>query len=513
MNKTREILRLTHEMGLGVRAVGRSLGISHSTVSDHLNRVQAANLPWPLPPDIGDDDLEQLLFPRGKHSISGSRKPPDFNYIHKELRKKGVTMQLLWIEYQRENPDAYQYSRFCELYNDWKNQLHVSMRQVHKGGEKLFVDWAGQTVPIIDKMTGETQPAYIFVAVLGASNYTYAEASLSLALPSWISAHCRTFEYLGGVPHLIVPDNTKTAVNKADYYEPILNETYREMAVHYNTTILPARPRKPKDKPKVETGVQIIERWLLAPLRNRSFFSIHELNQVLQMELLTMNHKPFQKLEGCRTGLFESLDKPNLKPLPVHPYEFARWKKAKVNIDCHIQADNNFYSVPYQLVHKQLDVRISASIIEVFHKSERVASHMLCHGRGQFRTEPGHLAPAHQKHLEWTPERLINWASRIGPQTEELVKQILISKAHPEQGYRACLGIMRLSRNYSTERLEKASRRALASGATSYRSVAAILEKGLDRIDFETIESDQTYMPLHANVRGPEYYDEEDETC
>lgn len=466
-----------------------------------------------LPDDIRDEDLENLLFPRGRHSASGSRAVPDFDYVHKELSKKGVTLQLLWIEYKQENPDAYQYSHFCDLYKVWKKSLDISMRQVHKGGEKLFVDWAGQTVPIIDQLTGETQPAYIFVAVLGASNYTYAEASLSLALPSWISAHCRTFEYLGGVPLLIVPDNTKTAVIKADYYEPLLNQTYLEMAEHFNTTIMPARTRRPKDKAKVETGVQIVERWLLAPYRNRSFFSIYELNQTLKADLLVMNNKPFQKLEGCRRSHFESLDKPNLKPLPVYPYEFALWKKPRVNIDYHIEVDKNFYSVPYQMVHKQVNVRVSASTLEVFYKGERIASHVLCTGKGNFRTEPEHLAPAHRKHMEWTPERLISWASRIGPQAQELVRQIIISKAHPEQGYRACLGIMRLARNYSAERVENASRRALASGAISYRSVASILDKGLDKIDFQVSVTAAAPAPMHDNIRGSEYYREEEGTC
>lgn len=513
MHKTREIMRLSMEMGLSKREIARILAISHNTVSDHLNRAQAANLAWPLPDSISEEDLENLLFPRGRHSASGSRATPDFDYVRKELSKKGVTLQLLWIEYKKENPDAYQYSHFCDLYKVWKKGLDISMRQVHKGGEKLFVDWAGPTVPIIDQLTGETQPAYIFVAVLGASNYTYAEASLSLALPSWISAHCRTFEYLGGVPLLIVPDNTKTAVIKADYYEPTLNQTYLEMANHYGTTIVPARTRRPKDKAKVETGVQIVERWLLAPYRNRSFFSIHELNQTLKADLLVMNNKPFQKLEGSRSSHFESLDKPNLKPLPACPYEFALWKKPRVNIDYHIQVDNNFYSVPYQMVHKQLDARVSASTLEVFYKGERIASHVLCMGKGNFRTEPEHLAPAHRKHMEWTPERLISWASRIGPQTEELVRQIIISKAHPEQGYRACLGIMRLARNYSPERVENASRRALSSGAISYRSVSSILDKGLDKIEFQVSVPVTTPASLHDNIRGSEYYREEEETC
>lgn len=508
MRKTREILRLKWEKGLAMRQIARSLNISHSTVTDHLARAELAGLSWPLPEDMNDDVLEELLFPSRQNRITSNQ--PDFAYIHKELRKKGVTLELLWTEYKRECPDGYQYSWFCDLYHKWRDQVDVSMRQVHKAGEKLFVDWAGQTMPIVDRNTGETRPAYLFVAVLGASNYTYAEASLTQDLPSWIGAHCRALAFIGGVPLLIIPDNAKTAVVKPDYYEPDVHATYQEMADHYGTVILPARVRKPKDKTKAEKGVQFSENWLLAPLRNRTFFSLFELNQALRLSLENLNERPFQKLEGSRKTLFEALDKPALKPLPSTHYEFAYWKKAKVNIDCHIQVEKNFYSVPYKLVQKQVDVRITATTLEVFFKGERVSSHALCRGRGQYATDSNHFSPAHRSYLEWTPERLINWAENVGIHTANLVRRILETRVHPEQGYRSCLGLMRLAKRYPQERLEAACSRALESGACSYKSVNSILEKGLDQVPFGGAVKTPTYSK-HANVRGPKYYSDKEE--
>lgn len=508
MRKTREILRLKWEKGLALRQIARSLNISHSTVKDHLSRAELAKLSWPLPEDMNDNVLEELLFPSRLNRIPSHQ--PDFAYIHKELRKKGVTLELLWTEYKREHPDGYQYSWFCDLYRNWRGQIDISMRQVHKAGEKLFVDWAGQTVPIVDRDTGETHPAYLFVAVLGASNYTYAEASLTLGLPSWIAVHCRALAFIGGVPLLIIPDNAKTAVVKPDYYEPVVHAAYQEMADHYGTVILPARARKAKDKAKAEKGVQFLENWLLAPLRNRTFFSLFDLNQALRLSLENLNERPFQKLEGSRKTLFKALDKPALKPLPPTQYEFAYWKKAKVNIDCHIQVENNFYSVPYKLVRKQVDVRITATTLEVFFKGERVSSHSRCSGRGQYATDSSHFSPAHRSYLEWTPERLISWAENIGTHTAHLVRRILETKAHPEQGYRSCLGIMRLVKRYSQERLEAACNRALESGACSYKSVNSILEKGLDQVTFGGAVKAFAYSK-HANVRGPKYYSDKEE--
>ena len=508
MRKTREILRLKWEMGMSRRQIARSLNLSHSTVNDHLARAEIAGLSWPLPEGMTDTALEELLFPSRQGRVPDHQ--PNFAYIHKELMKKGVTLELLWTEYKRENPDGYQYSRFCDLYHEWRSQIDVSMRGIHKAGEKLFVDWAGLTLPIVDRETGETRPAYLFVAVLGCSNYTYAEASLSQDLPSWIAAHCRALTFMGGVPSLIVPDNPKTAIVKPDFYEPEANITYQELADHYGAVILPARSRKPKDKAKAEKGVQFSENWLLAPLRNRTFFSLFELNQVLSGSLQALNERPFQKLEGSRKTLFEAVDKPALKPLPPTPYEFAYWKRGKVNIDCHVQIENNFYSAPYKYVQKKVDARITATTVELFFKGERIASHPLCFGRGKYATDNSHFSPAHKSYLEWTPERLINWAENVGHQTAQLVRRILETRTHPEQGYRSCLGIMRLAKRYPQERMEAACRRALESGACSYKSVNSILEKGLDQVPFSGAAKAPTYSK-HANIRGPQYYSEKEE--
>ena len=508
MRKTREILRLKWEMGMSRRQIARSLNLSHSTVNDHLARAEIAGLSWPLPEGMTDTALEELLFPSRQGRVPDHQ--PNFAYIHKELMKKGVTLELLWTEYKRENPDGYQYSRFCDLYHEWRSQIDVSMRGIHKAGEKLFVDWAGLTLPIVDRETGETRPAYLFVAVLGCSNYTYAEASLSQDLPSWIAAHCRALTFMGGCPSLIVPDNPKTAIVKPDFYEPEANITYQELADHYGAVILPARSRKPKDKAKAEKGVQFSENWLLAPLRNRTFFSLFELNQVLSGSLQALNERPFQKLEGSRKTLFEAVDKPALKPLPPTPYEFAYWKRGKVNIDCHVQIENNFYSAPYKYVQKKVDARITATTVELFFKGERIASHPLCFGRGKYATDNSHFSPAHKSYLEWTPERLINWAENVGHQTAQLVRRILETRTHPEQGYRSCLGIMRLAKRYPQERMEAACRRALESGACSYESVNSILEKGLDQVPFSGAAKTPAYSK-HANVRGPQYYSEKEE--
>lgn len=504
MRKIIEILRLK-SMGLGVRQIARSLSLAHSTVGEYLGRAAAAGLSWPLPEDMDETRLEALLFPGNSQNHRKGYAKPDFALIHRELRRKGVTMQLLWQEYKRENSNGYQYSRFCELYQEWSKTLDLSMRQVHRAGEKMFVDWAGQTVPVTDMATGENVPAYVFVAVLGASNYTYVEVSLTMDLFSWITAHCNAFEFFGGVPEIVVPDNAKTAVNQTCRYEPELNHTYREMAAHYGTAVIPARPRKPRDKSKAETSVQVVERWVLAPLRNRTFFSLAELKEAIRGGIHEMNSRPFQKLEGSRRTLFETLDRPALKPLPLKRYEFAVWKKARVNIDYHIEVEHNYYSVPYQLAQKEVDVRVTSGTVEVLHKGQRVALHPRSYGKGRFSTDPNHRPEKHQKYLEWTPSRLVSWAQTVGSDTAGLVQALLESRPHTEQGYRSCLGIMSLSKKYSHERLEAACRRALAIGAISYRSVKSILEKGLDQIPPEdSLRRPQAVQ--HDNLRGPGYY-------
>jgi len=508
MRKCKEILRLRWEKGLGIRQIARSLSVSHSTVLALLYRAQAAGLSWPLPEDVDDATLEQKLYP-GQGEGSCNRPEPDWEQIHRELRRKSVTLQLLWLEYKREHPNGYQYSRFCDRYRRWSATLDVVMRQTHRAGEKMFVDFAGQTVPVVDRATGEIRQAQVFVAVLAASNYTYAEATWSQELPDWIGAHCRAFEFFGGVPQILVPDNPRTGVSRACRYEPDLNPTYQEMAAHYGTVVIPARPRKPRDKAKVEVAVQVVEQWILATLRHRTFFSLAEVNQAIAEELEKLNRRPFQKLQGSRRSLYEMVDRPALKPLPPQRYEFARWKKARVNIDYHVEVEDNYYSVPHQLIHREVEVRYTSTTVEVLHQGQRVASHLRSYGRGKYITDPQHLPAAHQKHLEWTPSRLSRWAQEVGPHTAQLVRAIMASKPHPEQGYRSCLGIMRLARRYPRERVEAAARRALAFGATSYRSMKSILEKGLDQV---AAEPPLAVEPLasHANVRGPAYYSEKE---
>lgn len=504
MHKIRDILRLHAAHGLTGRQIARSLGLSHSTVLSVLHRAEALGVQWPLPAELDDAALEARLYPPNP-GRSLRRPEPAWEEIHRELRRKGVTLRLLWQEYRRDHlEDGYQYSRFCERYRRWAQKLDVVLRQPHRAGEKMFVDFAGQTIPIVDRATGQAREAAIFVAALGASSFTYLEGTLAQDLPSWIGAHCRAFEFFGGAAQLLVPDNPKTAVTRACRYEPELNRTYAEMAAHYGTVIMPARPRKPRDRAKVESAVQVVERWVLAPLRHRTFFSLAELNQELAALRDRLNDTPFQKLPGTRRTLFETLERPALRPLPSQRYELAQWRKARVNIDHHCEIDRGYYSVPYQLVQEVVDVRLTMSTVEIFFKGRRVASHPRCTDLGQYRTNPEHRPASHRKHLEWTPSRLVRWAETNGTHTGALVSALLAAKPHPEQGYRACLGLIRLGKRYSAERLDAACQRALAVRAISYRSVKSILEAGLDHRPLDVQEV--LPLPTHANVRGPAYY-------
>ena len=504
MRKIKEVLRLYHDVHLSERAISRSVNLSRDTVSKILSRFSEVGLSWPLTSDIDDPKLETLLFPNTQGRPKNCEEP-DWNCIHLEYKKKGVTLQLLWEEYKVEHQDGYQYSQFCERYRQWKKTLQISMRQEHRAGEKMFVDYAGPTVPYVDLETGEVLQAQVFVAVLGATSYTFVEAQPSQTLASFISGHVHAFEFFGGVPQLIVPDNLKSAVLQPDRYEPIPNASYHEMAAHYGTAILPARPRKPKDKPHAEAGVLLAERWILAVLRNRRFFSIDEINQAIRPLVAKLNEKPFQKLEGSRRSLFERIDQPALRPLPACRYEFAVWRKVKANIDYHVEASKSYYSVPYQLVGKELEVRLTQSVVEIFHRGTRVASHPRTYKKGKYVTEPAHRPKSHQKHLEWSPSRLIEWGKSIGPNTGELVKQLIESRPHPEQGYRSCLGLIRLSESYPRERFENAASRALAINSYSYKTVKSILKSNVDQC---TLPLDIPEVPpiTHDNIRGPEYY-------
>lgn len=505
MRKIREVLRLKYELGRSNREIARSLKTSHSTVGDYVRRAQRAGVTWPLPEGWDDDRLTRELFPAPPPT--GTPRPlPDWAEVRRELsRQKGVTLELLWLEYKRSHPDGYQYSRFCELYREWRQRLDVTLRQPYRAGEKAFVDYAGPTIPVIDPETGEVREAQLFVGVLAASNYTFLDVTWTRTLPDWTGSHIRMFVFFGGVPELVVPDNEPAGVKKASYYEPDLNPTYQELAAHYGTTVLPTRPRAPQDKAKVEAAVQMAERWVLAPLRNQTFFSLTELRQAIKPLWEALNDRPFQKIEGTRRSHFEELDRPALRPLPSVPYEFAEWRQARVNIDYHIQLRSHFYSVPHTLVRQQVDVRLTATTVEIFHRGKRVAVHRRSNRKGRYTTQPDHMPAAHRKHLEWSPSRLVAWARTIGPQTAAFVNALLESRPHPEQGYRSCLGLMRLAKTYPKDRVEAACTRALLSGTLRYRSVKSILQTSLDQIDLEFSPS----LPLpasHVHLRGPDYY-------
>ncbi len=507
MRKLKEILRLRFEAGLSYRQIAAAAKVSVGVAVKYVAQAERAGLTWPLPENQDETALARLL---GQGTDVPARlnryAAPDGAMMHQELKKKGVTLQLLWEEYRARHPEhSYRYAQFCVHYRTYRDSLARSLRQTHRAGEKLFVDYAGQTVPVVDGRTGEIHPAQIFVAVLGASNYTYAEATWTQQLPDWIGAHGRAFTFIGGVTALLIPDNLKSGVTRACRYEPDINPTYADLAAHYGVAVIPARPYKPKDKAKVEVGVQIVERWILARLRHQQFFSLNELNQAIGELLQHLNARPFKKLPGCRRSAFEALDRPALKPLPATPYEYAEWKKARVNIDYHIEIDRHYYSVPHALVKRELDVRITATTVECLHQGKRVASHPRRHRKGAHSTVTDHMPKAHQKHLDWSPGRFLNWALAIGPATRDIVHWQLTHKPHPEMGYRACLGLLHLARRYSKERLEAACRRALAIGSPTRKSVISILEQHLDQQPLP-LPPPQAALPDHANVRGPEYY-------
>ena len=509
MRKVKEVLRLRYGLGLSLRQIARSCSISVSGVGDYLQRATAAQLTWPLPDDLDDAAIEARLFPSVTNCQARGAPLPDFPRIHEELRNhRHLTLSLLWQEYKETHPEGYQYSRFCQLYRDWEKRLDVVLRQEHRAGEKLYVDHAGPTVAVIDPNSGDSREASIFVAVLGASSYTYAEATWTRDLYDWIGSHIRAMEFIGGVSAAVVPDNWRTAVTKACWYEPDLNPTYRDLAEHYDTVILPARVGKPRDKAKVESGVLVVERWILAALRHRTFIGLAALNQAIGELLQRLNHRKFRKLDTTRAELFERLDRPALKPLPAEPFIFGEWKKARVNIDYHIEIGRHYYSVPFRLRHEPVEARLRSATIEVFHNSRRVATHARSSVVGGFSTLPEHRPPAHRHYLEWTPERLVNWAGKIGPAAASVAGHILQSRRFPEQGYRACLGLMRLSRRYPAERVEAACARALTVGAWSYRSVKSILEAGLDGQPLQDGPTARAQELVHANVRGAAYYAE-----
>lgn len=513
MRDVRTIMRLS-TAGVGMGEIARRVGIVPSTARETVRRFASSGLTWPLSEDLGEEALEAMLFAHAG-SKQGHRRcgEPDWAVIHRELKRKHVTLQILWDEYIERDPGGYRYSRFCELYRAWAGRLPVTMRQTHAAGEKLFVDYAGDGVAVvIDRLSGEIRKAQIFVAVLGASSFTYAEATWGQGLESWIGAHANAFEYIGGVPELIVPDNTKTAVIKACLYDPQINRTYADMAAHYATAILPARPRRPRDKAKVEQAVLMVERWLLGRMRYRVFFSLAEVNAEIAILLKRLNEeRPIRRLGQTRRQLLEDIDRPALKALPVEPYVFAQWRIKRAGIDYHIELDAHYYSVPHRFARSQVEVRVTARTVEIFAKGERIAVHQRTSSNHKHTTVPEHMPSSHRRYLGWTIERIRREAQAIGPSASALCELILTGRPHPEQGFRACLGIVRLARSYGLERLEAACARALDIGARNYGSVKSILANNLDRSPSPHKRAGDgagdAGAPIeHANIRGPRYY-------
>lgn len=505
MRKIKEALKLNHEH-VGNREIARRLNISAGSVSNYLSRAKAAGLIWPLNDDWSEDKIYSVLFP--SENKKTTYPLPDFGKVHNELKRKGVTLLLLWYEYQQQSPGGYSYSRYCELYQAFIGKRNPSMRLRHHAGEKLFVDYSGLTVPWIDKSTGEIHRAQIFVAVLGASNYTFIEATASQSLASWVQSHVHAFEFFAGVTVCLVPDNLRSGVTKAHLYDPDINRTYQEMADHYGVAVVPARVRTPKDKPKVEVGVQGIQRWILAPLRDVTFFSVHEINEAIKSLLTAYNERAFYEREGSRHSQYLEVDKPALKPLPSKPFVYAEWKKACAGGDYHVAINKHYYSVPHQYLKENIDVRITTTTIECFHKGNRIALHQRSYKPGH-TTIHEHMPSKHREYADWTPERMHAWAKKIGPNTARLINALTEMHKIPEQSFRSCFGILRMSKTYGPERLENAAIRALHIGAIRYKNIESILKSGLDQQPLSLPGSESTAAEptrLHDNIRGSKYF-------
>jgi len=503
MRKIREVLRLKAG-GLGKRKIAASLDISTTAAGECLKRARRAGIGWPLPDDLTDETLEAQLYPPPEAIPADQRPQPDWATVHRELKRPGVTLQLLWQEHRGEHPNGYGYSRFCDLYRAFAKRLSPTMRQHHVAGERLFVDYAGTTMEVVDGTTGEVLKAQLFVAVLGASSSTYAEATWTQTLPDWLGSHTRAYAFFGGVPETTVSDNLKAGITKACFYEPTVNRSYAEMAAHYGTAIVPARPYKPRDKAKVEVGVQVATRWIIAKLRKRTFFSLAELNAAIAVEVAALNVRVTRHLAASRKALFDDIEKPALKKLPAEPYVYAEWKECKLGLDYHVEVDKHYYSAPHQLLHERLWVRITARTVEVFHKGKRVAAHVRNSSNRKHTTIREHMPSSHRRYADWTPESLRRRASEIGAKTSALVDVVLRSRTHPEQGFRSCIGILRFAKMHGADRLETACARALEIGAHSYTSVKSILKNDLDRR--RPAAATDGPAIVHPNIRGPGYF-------
>jgi transposase len=507
MSKLKQLIAL-QASNLSVRATARALGLSVGAVSKYLRAVRATGIGPAEAESLAESELEARVFGPNPPGKPPKLVPPDCAWIHTELqRHRHVTLQLLWEEYvERYGEAAYRRSAFCQHYRRWERRLKRSMRQRHFAGEKLFVDYAGRTVPIYGSHGEEAFRAQLFVSALGAGGYAYAEATRTQTLPDWLASHVRALEFYGAAPTIFVPDNPKVGVTRADRYEPQLQRSYEELAAHYGAVIIPARPYRPKDKSRVELTVLLVCRWILARLRHQRFFSLEELNAAIRPLLIELNERPFQRLPGCRRSVFESLDRPAMRPLPPSPYTYAEWSERTVAFDYHVEVDRHYYSVPHALVGHAVWVRYTASTVEIFFRSQRIATHVRSYQRGAHTTLPEHMPKSHRAHAEWSPRRLIQWGESIGPHAGAVVEYMLRSKPHPEQGYRACLGLLALAREYGEPRLESASRLAVQLGSPTRKSVKSILESGRDLRPVSSLEPLALELPAHGNVRGPGYY-------
>lgn len=509
MRQVKEVLRQKWVLGRSHREIARSVGISAGSVGDTLVRAKHVGLTdWAVIAKLSEEALEQRLY-GPKEPASAARPLPDAAMLDIELRRKGVTLQLLHVEYLEVHPDGYRYTQFCQHYKDWKKRQGPTMRQVHGAGEKMFVDYSGDRPHIVDPATGEVIQVELFVAVLGASNYTFAEATMTQGTRDWIRSHEHAFEYFCGVVEAVVPDQLKSGVTEPCRYEPGVQRTYEEMCCHYGTAPLPARQRKPRDKAKVEAGVLVAQRWILARVRNQTFYSLSELNARIRELLEELNGRKMRRYGATRRELFERLDKPALRQLPGTRFVYGEWHiNKKPGIDYHLDIEGHYYSVPHDMRDEKFDARVSTGVVEIWLRGKRVVSHQQSHKKGRHTTDPAHMPASHRAHAEWSPSRLIRWATKVGPETATLVAEIIRDRPHPEQGYRSCLGIMRLAKQYGNERLESACARAVLVKARSYKHVAAILKNGIDRLPrpAERKAANTNTTLVHGNVRGPDYY-------
>lgn len=506
MRQIREVLRLHFESGRSIRQINASTKTSVGAIQKLLKQAHQLKLTWPLPEHLDDAQLVLLFYPKANTSGSKRLIIPEWAKIHQELKRKSMTKLLLWEEYCEANPTrCYSYSQFCDLYAKWRKKQKRSLRQQHKAGEKVFVDYAGITIPIVDPRTGEILiDAQMFVGVLGASNLTYAEATRSQKLSDWLHSHARMFEYFGGVTEIVVPDNLRSGVSQACRYDPQTNPSYQQLASHYGVAVMPARPYKPKDKAKAEVGVQIVERWIMMRLRHHTFFSLSELNQCIRALLEELNRKPFKQMPGNRREAFESLDRPALKPLPVQPYRFIEIKNVKVNIDYHVQFNKHHYSVPHQYVGEKLELHAGETLIQIYFKGTLITAHPAKTGYGM-TTNPAHMPKEHSRLHKWTPKRILRWAHHIGVDTEQWVQWQLDSKDHPEQAFKLCLGLLNLSNLYPSTRVNAACKIANKEGLNRLKQIKSILKSNRDQLP-EQLDLIVELPQDHENIRGPHHF-------